>query len=261
MKEAADALASALGVGDRSNSVYRDYADVLLRLGDHEAARKMIEVVLKRDPDNVFILDLVARIEIEGTDRRAAESALKDLERSDVDGRFIHHRRATFYQKAGEPERALPEAELAISAEIRRSPFEAQAVLADILVELGQFERFAEVIAELDSRYRNSRHDVRVGLRCKALTRQGRWREAYSVWDSLQEKELPVHRALLAGILEIKAKDSSLLLAERTEAESEMQRLRSELAETRVFFIEDDIEEGLETDDDLPVVAGAERAS
>ena len=242
MRQAADALASALQVGDRSNSVYRDYADVLLRLGEPERARQMIQVVLDRDPDNVFVLDLVARIEIEGDSRQRAETALRALERSDLEGRFIHHRRATFFQKSGQPELALPEAQEAMKAQDRRSTFEVYAVLADVLIELGRFEEFDELMNDLDKNFRNSRRDVRAGLRCKALTRRGRWREANTMWEQLREKALPVHRALLAAILEVKSSDMTVLLADRTEAAREAERLRNDLAEPRVYFIDDDVE-------------------
>ena len=242
MRDAASALEGALRVGDRSNSVYRDLADVLLRLGETNRARQMIEVVLDRDPDNVFVLDLVARIEIEGADKGRAERALRALERSDVDERFIHHRRATFFQKAHEPQRALEEAERALAVQRHGAAFEVQAVLADILIELEEFARFDALIDELDGRFRTSRRDVRAGLRCKGLVRRRRWREAMAVWETLSEKALPVHRALLASILEVKASDADVPLAQRQQARMEAEGLRSELAGVETYFIEDDPE-------------------
>jgi tetratricopeptide (TPR) repeat protein len=101
--DAIRAFESAIKSGDRGNAVYRDYADCLYRCDRFDDAIKSINEVLRRDPENVFVLDLVARICIDGGFKELLGATLQKLERYDIDKRFVYHRKATHYCAIGCP--------------------------------------------------------------------------------------------------------------------------------------------------------------
>lgn len=224
--KARNAFESALRVGDHSISVYRDYADVLYQLGHLEEADQRLAVAHERDPENLHVLNLRARIQIEAGDVEPAQETLKQLDRFDLERRFIHHRRASLYASRGMLDLAEREAEIACS---RAAVPEAFTLLADVQIDRGKFKQAVETLDLMRRRFGRQKHDVQVGLRCKALTRQGLWREAETVWDQLDDRTLPVHRALYMRILETKASDTTLLDRERKLAKTEAAQIASEL--------------------------------
>lgn len=226
-KEAIQAFESAIKSGDRGNAVYRDYADCLYRCDRFDEAIKSINEVLRRDPENVFVLDLVARICIDGGFKDLLTETLQKLERYDIDKRFVYHRKATHYSALGAWEAALAEAEQA--CETGHSPFEAFATKIDCQIHLQRFPEAEATLGQVEERFKSHRRDVQLGLRCKLLIRRGQWKEAKVVWDQLQNKTKSVHRALLLRILDLKSKDSSVPLLERQQAEAESKTLSGEL--------------------------------
>lgn len=226
-REACNAFESALRSGDKANAVYRDYADSLYRLGEFKKAEEKVKVVLERDPENVYILDLLARVYLDCGQRLEAEDVIRLLERYDISNRFIHHRKAALAAQNQLWDLALIEAEAA--CETGFSPFEAFAQRANILIELGRFVDAKSAIEDLEKRFRTQGRDVRYGLTCKLLLREGRWREARTVWDKMEDKDKPVHRRLLLSIYALVAKDMSLSLVERGDAQRHYDHLSREL--------------------------------
>lgn len=214
--DACGSFESALRSGDRANSVYRDYADSLYRLGRFDEAAEKVKVVLDRDPENIFILDLLARVYLDCGQVAEADDVVRLLQRYDLSKRFIHHRKAALQSRRELWDLALIEAEAACSTGF--SPFEAFAQRANILIELDRFDAAKSAIEELEKRFRTQGKDVRHGLSCKLLLREGRWREARTIWDQLSDKHRPVHRKLLLNIYTAMSADMSLSLSQRDEA-------------------------------------------
>ncbi len=221
--DAVGAFESALKSGDRAVSVYRDCADCLFRLGRFQEAYDKLRVVLDRNPENIYALDLVAKICIESRQSDDIQKTLDALDRYDVNRRFIFHRRATYLSSIGKFDAALAEAIAA--CETGHSPFEAYATKADILVEMRKFVEADAVIAEIEAKFGNQKRDVQYGLRCKLLIRKGQWKEALGLWERIGNHARDVYQRLLAQILEIKGKDTTVLLAERNRAEKEARKL------------------------------------
>jgi tetratricopeptide (TPR) repeat protein len=234
---AASSFQSALDAGDRANAVYRDYAEVLHRLGQYDRALSMIRTVQRRDPGNVYVLDLVTRISIDGKLFDQAEGALAELERADVERRFIHHRRSRYYSARGMLDLALAEADSAAATGI--AAFEAFAQRADVLIDLKDVDRAEAALEELKKRFGKARLDIQAGLRCKLLLRQKKWREASAVWETLVDKALPVHRMMLRQILMLKAEDPKVSAAESADARRQAEALQ---AEPQVLTLEDEEE-------------------
>jgi tetratricopeptide (TPR) repeat protein len=215
-KEAIEAFKSALSVGDHSYPVYRDYADCLYRNEQYDEAFEKINWVLKHDSENIYVLDLIVRIFLDQGLYAKAQEYLDELERFDLDKKFIYHRKARYYSAKKLWDLALNEAEAACNTGY--GPFEAYAQRIDILIELNKFPEVQNLLDGMKKKFRNHRQDIQIGLRCKVLIRMGKWQEAKTVWDSLEDKTMPIHKALLKRILELKGKDVSIPLGERDKA-------------------------------------------
>lgn len=226
-REAILAFQAALDTGDHSYAVYRDYADCLYRCKKYKEAFEKIQWVLQRDTENIHILDLIVRIGLDSSDFEMAERFLKELERFDLDQKFIHHRKARYLSAKKMWESALVEADVACKTGF--SPFEAYAQRANIYIELAKYSEAAKEIDELQKKFRSHKRDIQIGLQCKLLIRQKKWREAKTVWDSMEDKSSEVHRWILYRILELKGRDEYVLLSERKAAAQEAEQLKSML--------------------------------
>ena len=226
--EACRAFQSAMDAGDKSYPVYRDYAECLHRLGRNDEALDKIRWVLDRDGENIFVLDLMCRICLDSGRLDDAEEVLETLERCDVDRRFIHHRRASWFSAKKDFVNAIQESKSA--CDTGYATFESHAMKSHILIELGQFSDAERELAHIQDRFgKTIRRDVQNGLRIKLLVRQQRWREAISVWERLEDASSPVHRILKARILQVKSADETLSLSERNDAREEAAAIENEV--------------------------------
>jgi tetratricopeptide (TPR) repeat protein len=234
------AYEAAMRGGDTRFALRRDYADCLHRLGRYKEATAELRSVLARQSENIFVLDLALRIYIDGLKdgedsgmtSDEANRYLSDLERFDVDGHFVHHRKAALLAHQHRWAEALAESEAACEANPHM--FEAFAKRCDILIETAQYRKAQEEIDALAEEF-GVQKDIQRGLRVKLLIRQDRWREALAEWHTLDDKQRGVHRGLLLRIKELQAQDNSLLLTERQAAEKAVEELRAELKSPRSY--------------------------
>ena len=212
--------------GDRSISLLRDYADSLLRTDALSEAGGIAREALAREPGNIYLLDLVARIEIAGGTRQAAEEALDALEAADVDEQLILLRRASYLlYRRGNAEAVRRAVALAERATAKRdAAFEAFLVLARALVRAKAWDRLDEVKAEIAKRRNQETRDVLRGLDLEVAIAAGEWRRA----EQLLPRNVKTvdDRQLVAAVLDLKSVDQSVLLHERQEASAEASRLR-----------------------------------
>jgi hypothetical protein len=124
---------------------------------------------------------------------------------------------------------AAREAQLA--CEVPGAPAEAFLVLGNALIEAGNLEAFDIAMRDIERKYGadTRRGDIVRGLRSKADIRRNQWRSAEEHWNRLVDKQRPVHLALRARILALKAEDSSVRLHDRQAAEAEARQIRSDL--------------------------------
>jgi tetratricopeptide (TPR) repeat protein len=235
--EALEQYDKAIHTGHNPNSVLRDSADCLFRLGRFQEAIQRINIVRERDRDNPWVLDLLARCYTDANDDIGFEDALKDLKASDRDGKFWKHREAVFLAKRGKYERAMELVESACGAP--GAPFESFALRADIAIERRIFPLARTMLEEIQRKFRNSRTDVQNGLWCKYFLAQGKWQEAESFSEKLREKDLPVHRALRLRILEAKIRDAALPLKDRQAAQVQAEQMKQEGGFASTILAED----------------------
>ncbi|MEU7783432.1 TIR domain-containing protein [Amycolatopsis sp. NPDC049159] len=219
---------TALKVGDRSISVFRELAFCQYAGGRYGEARKSCLTALGRDNGNAFLLDLLVKINLAMEDFVAASDALKRLESVDVLRKFIYHRRASYFAKRKNYDAALHELNQAIEGS--SGLFEAYAMKVGVLINAEKYPEAEDAMRALLERFPHERHDVKIGLQVKSLARQGSWQEAYIVWHKLHAKDLPVHQALLKSILLIKSEDPALTIDQRNHAKDQARLIASDLA-------------------------------
>lgn len=224
--EASAEYEKAIATGHNPNSVLRDSADCLFRLGKFDEAITRINVVRERDRDNPWVLDLLARCYTDAKNDVGFQDVLRDLKACDTEGRFWQHREAVYFSKHGDLANALALAERACS--VSQPPFESFALRVDICIESGTYPKAHAYLNDMRAKFRNSYGDIQSSLWCKYNLSQGRWQEAESFWSNLTDKDLAIHRSLRYRILEAKAKDARLTLLVRQAADAEAKQILRE---------------------------------
>ena len=213
---------NAMAVGHHAVEVYHGLASCLFQLQNLEEAEKVVEKGLagRRRP-NFVLWDLAAQIAILREQYDKAAQIIEELSRLGEDEDY-HHRFATLLSARKRFSTALEHARIAASG--KRKRFEVLAHLADILIELENFEEARQQIDSLDESYRigSTRHDVRLGLRCKLFLRKGEWQAAENIWAEIHDRKRPVHLALRAEILRQKIDDLATTPGQRAMAEQEL---------------------------------------
>jgi hypothetical protein len=212
--------------GDRTVSLLRDYADSMLRTDALAEASSIAREALDREPSNIYVLDLIARIEIVGGSHEAAEQALDALEIADLEKRFVLLRRASYLlNRRGTGEAARRAITLATEALKRRdAPIEAHLVLARAFMRTKQWDRFDEVKREITRRRQRDAKSIIRQLELDSAITRGDWRQAEGLLPS--NLITADERESKAAVLELKSVDHSILLTERQDAKSEAARLR-----------------------------------
>ncbi len=248
-EQAIDAFRSALRVGHTAIPVYHGLGTCQLRCGWVDAALTTIREGLKNRRPNKFLLDLGVQAAIEAELYDEAARYLEDLKRFKEDTDF-HHRAAILLSAQGDFAEALRHAELAVQGS--RSRFEAMANLADILIELREFDRAANQLDSLDARFAvdPTKNDVRAGLRCKLLVREQNWRLAEQILAQTVDQATPHYRALRADILVLKVKDPGVSPGEREAAFREREAIERDLGRRTALVRDFDEAEADETGED-----------
>ena len=218
---AATSFKKALSIGNKTYSVYRDYADVLYRLRRYSEAEENLLIVLRRDGGNIFVLDLLIRLYMQLNRFHDAKATLISLEKNDIDEKFIHHRKAALAIADRNFDLALNEAEKACSKQ--SGLFEAFGQKANVLIEMAKYEEALKCLDTIQDKFGRTRLDIQLGLRCKLFIKQKMWQEAYAVWNKISDKGSAVNKALLALILKLEfhAHETSLLRKKQINAQLE----------------------------------------
>lgn len=231
IREAADYFRRASEEGDRSTPLLREFAEVLLQLNDSQEAMRYASEALVRADGNVFLHDLMTRIQIAGGSIPDAEAALQALREVDSEGQFYHRRRALFLLSRitgrDAAREAVEEARRACSG--RDAPLEAYFLLANAIVEARDFAQLEPVMRDID-RLAKARPE-KIELELKVAVARGRWRQAERLLPRVRDHQRPEIVALRADILDVKVRDATAGVAVRQNASAELAALREELGD------------------------------
>lgn len=213
-------------IGDRSISLLRDYADSLLRTEALEEAKRIAREALDRKPGDIYVLDLIARVEIAAGSHEDAEHALDELEAADIDQQLILHRRASYLlHRLGASDAVRRAVRLAREATSKRdAPLEAYVVLARALIRSRDWEGWKAVKEDLGTRRTAELRGVLRRLDLEAALERGEWRRAEQLVP--RQPRTAEDRRIITRVLDLKSNDKSLLLKDRKDAQTQMARLR-----------------------------------
>lgn len=196
---ATDNYEKSLSYGRGGSAIYRELASCYFERGEPDKADYYIKEAEAKSSHNKFIVDLRCTIAIRLGHLDEVEPLLAILERIDDDG-FVEHRRSTYEQARGHEVEALRLAQTAIE-KMPAPPFEVIANLANCYIEAGSSAAALDTFRTLERRFGGTRHDARVGLRCKYEIRFGDIAAAEGLWNTLRDKHTPVARGLRLAIL------------------------------------------------------------
>jgi tetratricopeptide (TPR) repeat protein len=229
---------SALRLGQEAVDIYHGLATCLYRIRKLDEARDVINNGLRGKARNIEILvDLAAKIAIDRNELNEAEKYIEQLRRLNAEGDY-HHRLATLLNAKHKPKEALVHALKAGQRPDAR--FENKITLVNSLIGVKQFKEAQQILDQLDKdfRFEDDKQDVRLGIRCKFLLRQGKWSEAEPVWEGLLAKDSPSAAGLRKETLEQKVADKRVALSDRNHATLELLSLNSAPALDNVLFSE-----------------------
>ena len=143
--------------------------------------------MLKRDAQNIYVLDLLIRICIDVNNFIKAEKELRSYNALISTCAFPHHRKATLLAAQGHWELALIEAQEACLS--GQAPFEAFATKIDILIEM---KRDEDALDALELTFRTSALDyprISFGAKLRGAVRYRR--SSARQLDAVTERRLP----------------------------------------------------------------------
>lgn len=216
----------AMASGDESLAVYREIAECYYWMGDYENAKKYINNVLERKkPTNPFVLDLAAKISIEGKDFKKAEEYISALELVDRPEN-VSHRKALLFSKQGDYNKAIQFAEEAC----KRQPPLPETFLnhAYILIMLERYSEAQEVLDDFKESFKSqTKKDFYLELRCKLAIENSGWEEAEIYLKQLKSIS-DYSKVLKFKIIELKIADKKVSLLEKNNLSKELQELKSQ---------------------------------
>ena len=221
-----DATLHATVMANRPIEEFNDFisASTLLRFAlDFYKQRKWGDAFM------YAVLDTLIRIYIDKKEFDKAKNKLGVLEKNDIDEKFIHHRKASFYLAMNHFSEALQEAEYACDKQ--EGLFEANGQKANILIEMGRYSEAKTCLDFIQTRFGGLKLNIQYGIKCKFFIKQKKWREAESIWNRLSEKDKlsNVNLSLLLSILRIKIQDDDISLSEKIVTEKKINELVDQL--------------------------------
>lgn len=248
-KEAIASYQAAIADGQRAVEIYHGLANCLfLEKRIDEAKKQIREGLQRRSRRNGLLVDLAAKIAIATRDYKEAATYVEQLRQLNALEDY-NHRAATLYSAIGQPAKALYFAREAVKSP--NSRFETEAVLIKVLVDLDELVEAEDRLEQFEKHETaaGGRRDVRLGLRCKLLLRQGDWRAAEAIWQQLADKDGLIQQSLHKDILVEKLKDPEVRGKERQYATAELEQLTIRQTEDQFDLLFETEEDS--SDDDL----------
>jgi tetratricopeptide (TPR) repeat protein len=220
---------SAQKAGRTGIAIQREIAYTYYLDNDLVKAKQYLSSALA-GKDNRIALDLAIQIATREKDEKGARSALARLEAVEQEP-FFKHRLSTVEMRFGNLAAALAAAQQAVSS-VRsdRPTFGMLAQLATCQIYSGEFDDAERTIEALETRYRNQRIDVRLGLSCRLQIARGRYAKALQIFANVQDPSGPVYKAMRRDALAGELATSALPDETRISYQREVNNLSKELA-------------------------------
>jgi len=208
--------------GKRGGAISRELAFCYFVSGDMQEASRYVEEALQSHGDNPYMVDLWAQI---ATRQRDEAAARKALERLEIISKplYYFHRLARVEYAFGR----LLEARIAVRRAVEcedSPPFEVLANLIYYEIELKNLSEADSLLGRLDREFRNTRRDIRIGLRCRLEIARERYREALSQLERISDKDtffyMKIKRDALVGELRKSVLDDDVRAAYEFELSS-----------------------------------------
>jgi tetratricopeptide (TPR) repeat protein len=236
LREATEHYRVALRHGMHGVAIHRELALCYFGIGNLAEARRHIDDAQRRQRDNPYIIDLMIKIACAQADETTARSLLRVLETVDRPA-FVAHRKSRVEGLFGDPEVAYREAKRAIDG-MQRPHFHILTQLIWCEIRTRRHDDAQRNINLLEALYPNQRHDIKVGLRCRAAIERGAYRDALGFWEQLSEKDRPIHLKLRKDALDGLLQHTFVRDEERASYEADLAHLAERIYDAKISDFE-----------------------
>jgi tetratricopeptide (TPR) repeat protein len=231
------AYQNALQRGYGGIAIHRELAQCHLAVGNIPEARHHIGKASRTGGENRFVVDLEIQIALREGNHDEALEKLALLEAID-DSAFFQHRRSTVMARLGKGQEALDAAKEALMGAGRPTfAMLSQAIVCEL--RMGRVEHAGNHLRQLGREFPNQNHDIQMGLAVQFECAVGNFREALERWETLRDKDKPVHLALRRNAL-VGALGGALPDALRAEYTRDVEEITSALGDREFDFEMDD---------------------
>lgn len=235
--EACKKFQQGYSLGDKSTALLRDYAESLYRIGYDSRARDLVNEAVAREPGNVFLRDLKARIELAFGTIPEAEAAVEELRTVDLNERFYPVRRAEFLLGRQGNAEALKAAKalLGPKCDERNAPFDFLVVYARVLLRLRDWDGYKAAKDRIRDQLRSRPKTILQRLDCDAALQRSDWRDAEKI---LATSTGDWTNAAKLQVAQLKSEDGTLLPTERDEASETLSDLESKAKDSHEDYLD-----------------------
>lgn len=219
-------------------AIHRELANCYFNLKQLEEAKHHVNEVLKREPDNRFMIDIAIQISCAQHDRASADKHLAHLE-SLSQPPFFLHRKSMTAAAFGESTKALEAARLGVMKAGEDVRFEWLAHLANLEIEAQNIQAATDVLSIIDYRYPERKSDIRLGLRCKLELRKKNFEEALALLGRMRSKDSEINESMRRDALKGSLASTTINITERHKREQELSRLMSKNLKTARTFADE----------------------
>lgn len=188
---AIDAYKEAERLGRRGASISRELARCYYLTHNYDQASRYIRRGLNgqgenRYVDNRFFVDLSVQI---ATSQRDEPTARQELARLEIIAKpvYYYHRLSRVEFAFGNRPKALTAARQAAESD-SDPPFEVLTTLASLTIVMNGYGEAEELLMRIDRRFKNTRPDVRLGIKCRLEIARGRYNEALVQSERITDK-------------------------------------------------------------------------
>ena len=209
-------------------AIKREMASCHLHNGNiDEAYESIIMVVDGPHGDNPFIIDMWAEIVLKKQDDTEIEKALSRLKVLD-EARY-YFRLSKYNVAKGQYIDAVHSAKK--SLESSRPPFKFHGQLVFSLIRSKNYKEALKKLNELDRKFKDVEHDVRLLLRCLLNNCLRNFKEALRLSENIINKEKMYYKKIRRDAVEGELETSALPDAERARLKAELNQLNSEVSQ------------------------------
>jgi tetratricopeptide (TPR) repeat protein len=220
--------------GRDDESLNRELGLCYFFVRNYTKANEYVQKVLQRHKDHkrvdFYALDLQAQIAIALGDRNIASQSIAQLQDLPNQSAY-YYRKSRFEFLLGDKYQAEKDAENAREFSENKNPrFQTLAQLALCNIVIKDLDKAEKVLKEINQKYRSINLDIQNGLRTRLAIARSRYKDAFILSNEIKDKSSKSYQGIRRDALQGYLNNCALSDSDRTKFDTELARLKAELA-------------------------------